>query len=237
MDINVMQIDSLEEIIGHKFNTPALLEAALTHSSYANEMKNKNVGIVYNERLEFLGDSVLSIIVSEHIFDDYKKLPEGELTKIRANVVCEKTLAKLAHSIELGKYLRLGHGESNGGGRERASILADAFEAVLAAIYLDSGNDKEEVSKFLMPLIGPEITNYVSAGLMTDYKTELQQIIQQAEGEKLEYVLIGESGPDHEKVFEVEARLNSNIIGRGSGRSKRAAEQNAAKMALGYFKK
>ncbi len=237
MDINVMQIDSLEEIIGHKFNTPALLEAALTHSSYANEMKNKNVGIVYNERLEFLGDSVLSIIVSEHIFEDYKKLPEGELTKIRANVVCEKTLAKLARSIELGKYLRLGHGESNGGGRERASILADAFEAVLAAIYLDSGNDKEEVSKFLMPLIGPEIKNYVSAGLMTDYKTELQQIIQQAEGERLEYVLIGESGPDHEKVFEIEARLNSNIIGRGSGRSKRAAEQNAAKMALGYFKK
>lgn len=237
MDINVMQIDSLEEIIGHKFNTPALLEAALTHSSYANEMKNKNVGIVYNERLEFLGDSVLSIIVSEHIFDEYKKLPEGELTKIRANVVCEKTLAKLARSIELGKYLRLGHGESNGGGRERASILADAFEAVLAAIYLDSGNDKEEVSKFLMPLIGPEIKNYVSAGLMTDYKTELQQIIQQAEGERLEYVLIGESGPDHEKVFEVEARLNSNIIGHGSGRSKRAAEQNAAKMALGYFKK
>ncbi len=237
MDINVMQIDSLEEIIGHKFNTPALLEAALTHSSYANEMKNKNIGTVYNERLEFLGDSVLSIIVSEHIFADYKKLPEGELTKIRANVVCEKTLAKLARGIELGKYLRLGHGESTGGGRERASILADAFEALLAAIYLDSGNDKEEVSRFLMPLIGPEIKNYVSAGLMTDYKTELQQIIQQAEGERLEYVLIGESGPDHEKVFEVEARLNSNIIGRGSGRSKRAAEQNAAKMALGYFKK
>ncbi len=237
MDVNVMQIDSLEEIIGHKFNDPELLEAALTHSSYANEMKNKNVGITYNERLEFLGDSVLSIIVSEHIFADYKKLPEGELTKIRANVVCEKTLAKLAREIELGKYLRLGHGESNGGGRERASILADAFEALLAAIYLDSGNDKEEVSKFLMPLISPEIKEYVSAGLMTDYKTELQQIIQQADGERLEYVLVGESGPDHEKVFEVEARLNSNIIGRGSGRSKRAAEQNAAKMALGYFKK
>ena len=237
MDTDVMQIDSLEAIIGHKFNTPSLLEAALTHSSYANEMKNKNIAIEYNERLEFLGDSVLSIIVSEHIFADYKKLPEGELTKIRANVVCEKTLAKLAREIGLGKYLRLGHGESNGGGRERASILADAFEALLAAIYLDSGNDKEEVSGFLMPLIGPEIKNYVSAGLMTDYKTELQQIIPQADGERLEYVLIGESGPDHEKVFEVEARLNSNIIGRGSGRSKRAAEQNAAKMALGYFKK
>ena len=237
MDANVMQIDSLEEIIGHKFNTPELLEEALTHSSYANEMKNKNVGITHNERLEFLGDSVLSIIVSEHIFADYKKLPEGELTKIRANVVCEKTLAKLAREIELGKYLRLGHGENNGGGRERASILADAFEALLAAIYLDSGNNKDEVCKFLMPLIGPEIKDYVSAGLMTDYKTELQQIIQQAEGERLEYALIGESGPDHEKVFEVEARLNSNVIGRGSGRSKRAAEQNAAKMALGYFKK
>ena len=227
----------LETVIGYSFADIKLLEAALTHSSFANEMKNKNIEVTFNERLEFLGDSVLSLLVSEHIFADYRKLPEGELTKIRANVVCEKTLARLASKIKLGDYLRLGHGESSGGGRERPSILADAFEALLAAIYLDSGNDKEKTGRFLMPLIEPEIKNYVSTGLMTDYKTELQQIIQQADGERLEYVLVGESGPDHNKVFDVEAKLNSNIIGRGSGHSKREAEQNAAKQALGYFKK
>lgn len=230
-------IVQLEKRICHKFQNRELLLTALTHSSYANEMKTKRAEVPYNERLEFLGDSVLSIIVSEHIFSDYSKLPEGELTKMRASVVCEKTLAKLAKSIGLGDALLLGKGENMGGGRERASILADAFEALLAAIYLDSGNDKEEVSRFLMPLMEPEIKGYVSAGMMTDYKTELQQIIQQAGGERLEYVLIGTSGPDHEKVFEVEARLNSNVIGKGKGHTKRAAEQNAAKEALGYFVK
>ncbi len=226
---------ALEEKIGHKFKDKELVLTALTHSSYANEMKTKKLEVPYNERLEFLGDSVLSIIVSEHIFSDYKKLPEGELTKIRANVVCERTLAKLAKKIGLGKALFLGNGENMGGGRERASILADAFEALLAAIYLDSGS-KEMASRFLMPLIEPEILNYVSAGIAPDYKSELQQIIQQASGERLEYVLVSESGPDHDKIFEVEARLNSNIIGHGSAHSKRAAEQNAAREALEYFK-
>lgn len=199
-------------------------------------MKTKKIETPYNERLEFLGDSVLSIIVSEHIFSDYKKFPEGELTKIRANVVCEKTLAKLARGIGLGEFLLLGKGEELGRGRERDSILADAFEALLAAIYLDSGSDKDVVADFLMPIIEPEIIGYVSSGMVTDYKTELQQIVQQASGEKLEYVLVGESGPDHEKVFEIEARLNSNVIGHGKGKSKRQAEQNAAREALEYFK-
>lgn len=230
-------VAALEEKIGHRFKNRELVLTALTHSSFANEMKTKKVTVPYNERLEFLGDSVLSIIVSEHIFADYKKLPEGELTKIRANVVCEKTLAKLAAKIGLGDALFLGKGENMGGGRERASILADAFEALLAAVYLDSGNSLKAAGDYLMPLIEPEILEYVSAGIATDYKTELQQIIQQADGERLEYVLISESGPDHDKVFEVEARLNSNVIGRGKGHSKRAAEQNAAKEALGYFKK
>ena len=230
------KIAALEEKIGYKFNNREYIITALTHSSYANEMKTKKIDIPYNERLEFLGDSVLSRIVSEHIFADYKKFPEGELTRIRASVVCEKTLAKLAHSIGLGECLLLGKGEALGGGRERASILADAFEALLAAIYLDSDSDKQRAAEFLMPLIEPEIKGYVSAGMMTDYKTELQQIIQQADGEKLEYVLVGQHGPDHDKIFDVEARLNSNVIGRGSGHSKRAAEQNAAKEALGYFR-
>lgn len=230
------KISDLEERIGYKFKNIEYIVTALTHSSYANEMKTKKIETPYNERLEFLGDSVLSIIVSEHIFEDYKKFPEGELTRIRANVVCEKTLAKLARSIGLGECLLLGRGESLGGGRERASILADAFEALLAAVYLDSGNDKKRAAEFLMPLMEPEIQSYVSSGMMTDYKTELQQIIQQADGERLEYVLVNEHGPDHDKIFDVEARLNSNVIGFGSGHSKRAAEQNAAKEALNYFK-
>ncbi len=236
MEENKPNISMLEETIKYTFTNKEYLITALTHSSYANEMKNKKLEVAYNERLEFLGDSVLSIIVSEHIFADYKKFPEGELTRIRATVVCEKTLAKLARAIRLGDYLRLGRGEALGGGRDRASILADAFEALLAAIYLDSGNDKARTSEFLMPLIEPEIRGYVSSGMMIDYKTELQQIIQQADGERLEYVLVGTHGPDHEKVFDVEARLNSNLIGRGSGHSKREAEQNAAKQALAYFK-
>lgn len=233
---NENNIAELEKKIGYSFKNTDLILTALTHSSFANEMKTKKVEVKFNERLEFLGDSVLSIIVSEHIFEDYKSLPEGELTRIRASVVCEKTLAKLAKGIALGEYLRLGRGECIGGGRERASILADAFEALLAAIYLDSGSDKQCVASFLMPLIEPEIRDYVSAGMVIDYKTELQQIVQQANGEKLEYVLVSESGPDHAKIFDVEARLNSNVIGRGSGHSKREAEQHAAKEALNYFR-
>lgn len=236
MDYINENITELEKRIGYVFKSRKYIMTALTHSSYANEMKTKKIDVEYNERLEFLGDSVLSIIVSEHIFADYKKFPEGQLTKIRANVVCEKTLAKLAGQIGLGKCLLLGKGEALGGGRERASILADAFEALLAAVYLDSGSDKVRAAEFLMPLIEPEIKGYVSSGMMTDYKTELQQIVQQACGEKLEYVLVGESGPDHEKIFRVEARLNSNVIGHGKGRSKRQAEQDAAREALGYFR-
>ncbi len=236
MDYIEKSIAGLEKSIGYVFLNKAYIKTALTHSSYANEMKTKKIDVPYNERLEFLGDSVLSIIVSEHIFSDYRKFPEGELTKIRANVVCEKTLAKLARGINLGEFLLLGKGEELGGGRARDSILADAFEALLAAIYLDSGNEKDVVAGFLMPIIEPEITGYVSSGMVTDYKTELQQIVQQASGERLEYVLVGQSGPDHEKVFEIEARLNSNVIGHGKGKSKRQAEQNAAREALEYFK-
>lgn len=226
--------EALGEKIGYKFKDISLLETALTHSSYANEMKPKGVAVEFNERLEFLGDSVLSIIISDYLFRHYPELLEGDLTRIRASAVCEKTLGKLALELELGKYMRLGRGEEIGSGRERISILADAFEALLAAIYIDSAS-REPVEKFLMPRVKPEIKQFIENGKNKDYKTLLQQIVQQERGELLEYVLTDESGPDHDKCFTVEARLNSNVIGHGNGRSKREAEQSAAKEALVLF--
>ena len=226
----------LEEKIEYRFKNPELIRTALTHSSYSNELRAKKISINCNERLEFLGDSVLSIIVSEYLFIKNKYLPEGELTKLRAELVCEKALSKYAAQIELGEYLYLGHGEEKNNGRNRPSITADAFEALLAAIYLDSGNDKETVARFLLPFVKNEIGEIASEGRnTTDYKTALQQFVQQTEGDFLEYAVVGESGPDHMKIFEVEAKLNSNVIGHGKGRSKREAEQNAAKQALELF--
>lgn len=227
-------LSQIEEIIGYKYKNIALLATALTHSSFSNEMKAKGQHFDFNERLEFLGDSVLSIIVSDYLFKHFPELPEGDLTKIRASAVCEKTLGRLAADMELGQYMRLGHGEELSHGRERVSILADAFEALLASIYLDSGS-REAVEKFLLPRVKPEITQFVENGKNKDNKTLLQQIVQQERGEILEYILIGESGPDHDKCFEVEARLNSNVIGHGKGHSKREAEQMAAKEALVLF--
>ncbi len=225
----------LEERIGYQFKSKEILREALTHSSYSNEMKSKGEKIAFNERLEFLGDSVLSIVVSSYIFEKYRNKQEGDLTKIRAAVVCEKALAKFAGEIELGDYMFLGHGEIMNNGRHRPSITADAFEALLAALYLDTGENFEEVENFLLPFISREIENIAKSGLFMDYKTTLQQIVQQASGEILEYVLIEESGPDHDKQFTVEARLNSNVIGKGRAKTKRAAEQEAAKEALVLF--
>ncbi len=226
--------EAFEERIGYHYRDGSLLLCALTHSSFANEMKAKGESVGFNERLEFLGDSVLSIIVSDYLFRQYPDMPEGDLTRVRASAVCEKTLGKLALQLELGKYMRLGHGEELGHGRERVSILADAFEALLASIYLDSGS-RSEVEKFLLPRVRPEIVQFIEKGQNKDYKTLLQQIVQQERGELLEYVLVSESGPDHDKSFTVEARLNSNIIGHGTGHSKREAEQLAAKEALVLF--
>ena len=223
-----------EERIGYRYNDINLLITALTHSSYANECKPRGEQVEFNERLEFLGDSVLSIIVSDYLYKHYPDTPEGDLTRIRASAVCEKTLGKLALDLELGKFMRLGHGEELSNGRERVSILADAFEALLASIYLDSGS-REVAEKFLMPRVIPEIKQFVENGKNKDYKTLLQQIVQQERGEILEYVLTGEEGPDHAKTFTVEARLNSNVIGHGKGKSKREAEQMAAKEALVLF--
>lgn len=226
----------LEEILGYHYNDISILNKALTHSSYSNELKLKHKEAECNERLEFLGDSVLSIVVSEYLFSHYTKRPEGELTRMRAEVVCEKALSGFAAKIGLGNYIMLGHGEEKNHGRERKSILADAFEAVLASIYLDAGKDgKKMVADFLLPLVIEELQSAESDGHSKDYKTILQQIVQQAEGEMLEYVIVNESGPDHHKSFEVEARLNSNVIGHGSGASKREAEQAAASEALKLF--
>ena len=228
---------ALEARVGYEFKKKELLLRALTHSSHSNESGLKNHHIYCNERLEFLGDSVLSIITSGYLYGKFTDCPEGELTRMRAEVVCERALSGYATEIGLGQFLLLGIGEEKNNGRERRSILADAFEALLAAIYLDAGdNGMEIVERFLLPFIIKEIEKIsTSKGFSGDPKSLLQQFVQQAEGDFLEYVVVGQSGPDHMKLFKVEARLNSNVIGRGQGRSKREAEQNAAKEALALF--
>ena len=215
----------LEEKIGYTFRNKKLLERALSHSSYANEMRLPEGS---NERLEFLGDAVLSIVVSDYIFKHFSHLPEGELTKLRASLVCEKSLHGFSLQIGLGQYLLLGKGEQQNGGRERPSILADAFEALLAAVYLDGG--MEQARRLVLQFVKEELQ--VGAEAFKDYKTALQEIIQQNPEELLQYVLVDESGPDHDKSFTVEVRLNSNVIGVGAGHSKKAAEQAAAGQAL-----
>lgn len=219
-------MNNFQLVIGYKFNNINLLKRAMTHSSYANETRDSEGS---NERLEFLGDAVLSIVVSDAIFRDYTNLPEGELTKIRASLVCENSLCAFAKEIALGDYILLGKGERLTGGNKRPSILADAFEALIAAIYLDGGI--EAATKFVMGFVERELADN-NWGSFEDYKTILQEIIQQNPEEILEYRLAGESGPDHDKRFEVEILLNSNVIGRGSARSKKKAEQLAAKEAL-----
>ncbi len=216
----------LERKIGYEFRDEAVFIEALTHSSYSNEV-GKNTKC--NERLEFLGDSVLSLVVTNHIFLNYDKLPEGDLTKLRASLVCEKTLYKFAKMISLGSYIKLSRGERHGGGADRPSILSDAFEALIAAIFLDGGY--EEAKRFVLGFIEPEIKN-MRKKPVHDYKTTLQEIVQKNPGERLEYRLISESGPDHNKHFVAEVLLNSNSIGKGGGRSKKEAEQQAAREAL-----
>ena len=225
----------LETAIGYRFSDINLLKEALTHSSYANELKARKQNVECNERLEFLGDSVLSIVVSEFLFKKFGEFPEGELTQRRAALVRSQTLAAYAERIKLGEYLYLGRGEEKCNGRTKRSSLENAFEALLAAMYLDAGEKGFDVIRaFLTPMISMEIEQNYSP-IHNDAKTELQQLIQQAEGDFLEYVTVGESGPDHDKVFCVEARLNTNVIGRGKGKSKREAEQSAALDALTLF--
>jgi ribonuclease-3 len=228
---NNKNLTLFEAKINYTFNNKDLIKKALTHSSAANEQRNPEN---CNERLEFLGDSVLSIVVSDYLYKNYKELPEGQLTKIRASLVCEKSLCNFSTILGVGEFLYLGRGEENNGGRHRPSILADAFEAIIAAIYLDGGLD--EAGKFILRFVRKEIESAHTAFI--DYKTTLQEIIQQNPEETLTYNLVDTKGPDHDKSFVVEVHLNSNVIGKGEGHSKKAAEQQAAKEALilmGYF--
>jgi len=221
-----MQTDlkSFQKKIDYTFKDEALLERALSHSSFVNERQG---GGKSNERLEFLGDSVLGFIAAEYFFLHYAHMPEGELTKLRAATVCETSLYAFAKELDLGSFLLLGRGEMVTGGNERSSILADAFEALLAAIYLDGGIG--EAKRFVLGFIKSAAKKAES---FKDYKTVLQEVVQKNPEESVVYVLTAESGPDHNKIFTVEVHLNSNVIGKGSGKSKKLAEQAAAKEAL-----
>ncbi|RQD70356.1 MAG: ribonuclease III [Tindallia sp. MSAO_Bac2] len=224
-------IKTLQDRIGYHFKDESVLMEALTHSSFANEWKQKRLN--NNERLEFLGDSVLSLIISQFIFKSYRNLPEGELTKVRATVVCEGALAQKARSLQLGEYILLGKGEESSGGRNRDSILADAMEALIAAIYID-GN-YEDAKEFVLTYFEDIIDLSARGNLMKDYKTQLQELIQSTGNERMEYKVTKEEGPDHNKTFYVEVKTEDKVLGHGSGKNKKEAEQNAAKAAIEYF--
>ncbi len=219
-------IKDLEAVIGYQFHNISLLQNALTHSSYANERWHNS--LLSNERLEFLGDSVLGMLVAEYLYHNFPNRPEGELTRMRADMVCEQTLAAAANRIGLGGHLLLGHGEEQGGGRSRNSILADAMESVIAACFLDGG--MEAALKLVQQLILVEVP--VTKLHNMDYKTKLQELVQQKKNQILSYKLASQSGPDHDKKFDVEVSLNGRVVGRGSGSSKKRAEQMAAKCAI-----
>lgn len=229
-------LSELEAKIGYKFNNIAYLKTALTHSSYSNELKLKGRSIECNERLEFLGDSVLSIIAADYLFHRYPGYPEGELTRRRAVIVCRDALSSYAREFDLGSYFYLGNGEEKNNARQRKSLLENTFEALMGAIYLDGAENRMSfIADLVRPFFEKELDAWERGAVEKDYKSELQQIIQQSGEDILTYALVSSFGPDHDKTFEVEARMNSNIIGRGTGRTKREAEQNAAKEALALF--
>jgi ribonuclease-3 len=222
------KLKEFQNILGINFSNLIVLDAALTHSSYANQY-----GLKYNqhnERLEFLGDSVLSIIVSEYLYKKYKSKAEGKLTKIRAGVVCEASLSEIARRLKLNEYLRIGKGEEMSGGREKDSLLADACEAVIAAIYLDRGY--ESAQRFVLGNLHDNIERVGADLNKSDYKTRLQEHVQKDPASEIRYDVIGESGPDHDKVFKVEVFINEKSFGTGKGKSKKEAQQSAAREAL-----
>lgn len=222
----------LEAEIGYRFEDRELLNRAVTHSSFANEQRSKNRPIESNERLEFLGDAVLELYISSYLYYKYPRDPEGNLTRMRQSLVCEETLASAARSIRLGEYLLIGKGEEQSGSRERPSILADALEALVAAVHIDSG--ETETERLILYLFGDAL-DCCDRLMMGDFKTRLQQLVQQDGAEQLTYRVTREDGPEHNKHFEVQALINSNVVGCGNGKSKRDAEQNAAKEALRLF--
>ena len=219
-------IKDLETAIGYRFQNIQLLQNALTHSSYANERWHDS--LKSNERLEFLGDSILGMVVAEYLYKNFPDRPEGELTRMRADMVCEASLAAIADKIDLGTHLLLGHGEERFGGRTRASILADAVESVIAACFLDGGMAaaRDFIQRFVLTDVPVKRLHNV------DYKTALQELVQQKKNQVLAYALVGESGPDHDKQFQVEVSLNGQVVGEGSGSSKKRAEQAAAQKAI-----
>ena len=219
-------MQELEKKLNYTFRNQELLREALNHSSYANEHRSQGLGS--NERLEFLGDSVLGFVTAEYLFARHPDLPEGDLTRIRAALVCEGSLVQVAKSLDLGSYLKLGKGEAHGGGRARPSIQADAVEAMLAAVYLDGGIG--QARKLIHDLVLTDEKEKTAAG--RDFKTALQELVQRESGQVLAYRLTGESGPDHAKTFCMEVQLNGKAIGAGQGRSKKEAEQAAAKAAV-----
>ncbi len=221
--IIIEKVNNMDLKINYVFKNEKLLQVALTHSSFAHEAKSN---IINNERFEFLGDAVLELIISSFIFDQFPELPEGELTKFRASIVCETTLAKIARELNLGEFLKLGKGEEHTGGRNRDSILADAMEAVFGAVYLDSGI--EGAKKFIIELMKNSIFDLRKSFKLNDCKTYLQEIIQSKSKSSLKYNIVKESGPAHDKVFVIEVSHCGKILGRGLGKNKKEAEQNAA---------
>ena len=219
-------LSNLEKAIGYRFQNISLLQNALAHSSYANERWHDS--LLSNERLEFLGDSILGMTVADYLYRNFPDRPEGELTRMRADMVCETTLAAVANRIGLGQHLLLGHGEEQGGGRARPSILADAVESVIAACYLDGGF--ESAAQFIRTFILCDVP--VKRLHNVDYKTTLQELVQRKKDQVLSYTLTGESGPDHDKQFCVAVSLNGKTVGEGTGRSKKKAEQDAARVAI-----
>lgn len=224
----------LQEKLSYYFNDLSYLDSALTHSSYTNEMRTRGIKATSNERLEFLGDAVLQLVVSEHLYGCFSKYREGALTKIRQQLVCEKTLASIARSVDLGSYINLGNGEEISDCRSRPKLLADALEALIAAVYLDCvAQESDEYKSVVLSLFEGKIEHALRQ--KTDFKTKLQQLAEKDGSAVLEYRVLLEEGPDHNKTFTVAAFINNNEVGRGSGRTKKLAEMQAAKMALNLF--
>lgn len=225
-ETNLKKIALLEKKIGYKFLNMDILKNALTHSSFANESNNNNKkSLSSNERLEFLGDSILNMTISEYLFKNYPQLPEGELTKIRSIVVCAVTLSKCSRNLDVGEFLVLGKGEVVSGGKNRDSILADAFEAIIGAIFIDSGLDYAK--EFILKNLNTIISESVTGEILMDYKTQLQELVQK-NADKVDYDIIDEQGPDHDKIFQAQVRVGERLLGKGSGKTKKEAEQRAA---------